>query len=129
MYFLIRIAFWFSIVLLFLPIWPSGEGTDSQPVGAISAISAAQQAVGDLAGICERKPDVCETGKKAVHTITVRAREGARMAIEMLDDDEAAARVKAKFAGQEGGEAASAVGNPEQPAGDLRPTAPIPPAR
>jgi hypothetical protein len=30
-------------------------------------LSAAQEAVGDLAGICERKPEVCETGKKAVH--------------------------------------------------------------
>ena len=128
MYFLIRIAFWFSLVLLFLPIWPSGEGTDSQPVGAISAISAAQRAVSDLAGICERKPDVCETGKKAVHTITVRAREGARMAIEMLDDDEAAARVKAKFPSQDVGET-SAVGKAKQPPADLRKTTPVPTAR
>ena len=82
MFFLLRAAFWFSLVLLFLPIWPSSQATDDQPVGAIRALSAAQQAVGDLAGICERKPDVCETGKKAVHTITVRAKESARVAFD-----------------------------------------------
>lgn len=90
MFFLLRAAFWFSLVLLFLPIWPSAQSTDDEPVGAIRALSAAQEAVGDLAGICERKPDVCETGKKAVHTITVRARESARVAIELLDDGETA---------------------------------------
>ena len=90
MFFLLRMAFWFSLVLLFLPIWPNGDGTDDQPVGAITALSAAQQAVGDLAGICERTPDVCETGKTAVHTITVRAKESARIAYEMLDDGETA---------------------------------------
>ena len=90
MFFLLRAAFWFSLVLLFLPIWPSSQATDDQPVGAIRALSAAQQAVGDLAGICERKPDVCETGKKAVHTITVRAKESARVAFELLDDGETA---------------------------------------
>ncbi len=108
MSFLIRAAFWFSLVLLFLPIWPSAPETDDQPVGAIRALSAAQEAVGDLAGICERKPDVCETGRKAVHTITVRAKESARVALELLDD----------------GESATALGEPPAP-----PTAPIPPAR
>lgn len=113
--FLIRMAFWFSLVLLFLPIWPQGGTDDTQPVGAISALSAAQQAVGDLAGICERKPEVCETGKKAIHTITVRARESARIAAEMLDDGEATP---------------SPVVQPDQaPAESVPPTAPIPPTR
>lgn len=108
MSFLIRSAFWFSLVLLFLPIWPDSQQTDDQPVGAISALSAAQEAVGDLAGICERKPEVCETGKKAVHTITVRAKESARVALKLLNE----------------GETATSDDGPAAP-----PTAPIPPAR
>lgn len=108
MSFLFRAAFWFSLVLLFLPIWPSTPDTDAEPVGAIRALSAAQEAVGDLAGICERKPDVCETGRKAVHTITVRAKESARVALKLLDE----------------GETASTVVDPPAP-----PKAPIPPAR
>lgn len=91
MFFLIRTAFWFSLVLLFLPIWPGQESTDAQPVGAIRAISAAQQAVSDISGICERKPDVCQTGREAAHTISVRAAEGARMALDMIEEQNASA--------------------------------------
>ena len=89
--FLIRMAFWFSLVLLALPlsVGPDEDGRES--VGPIQALFAAREAVGDIAGICERKPDVCETGKSAMHTITVRAKETARIAAEMLDDQQAAA--------------------------------------
>ena len=53
----------------------------------VQAFFAAREAVGDVAGICERKPDVCETGKAAFHTIGARARESARIAIGMLEDN------------------------------------------
>ncbi len=86
MRFLIRMGFWFSLVLLLLP-FHSGDGTDgASTVSPIQAFFAARDAVGDVAGICERKPDVCETGKSALHTIGVRARESARVAYELLDD-------------------------------------------
>lgn len=83
--FLIRMGFWFSLVLLLLPLH-SGEGSDDAPsVSPIQAFFAARDAFGDVAGICERKPDICETGKSALQTIGVRARESARMAYEILD--------------------------------------------
>ncbi|BCH34021.1 hypothetical protein MesoLjLc_59510 [Mesorhizobium sp. L-8-10] len=86
MRFLIRMGFWFSLVLLLLPFHSEG-GSDGAPgVSPIEAVFAARDAVGDLAGICERKPDVCETGKSALQTIGVRARESARIAYELLDD-------------------------------------------
>ena len=44
-----------------------------------------REAVGDIAGICERKPDVCETGKSALHTIGVRAKASAKIAYDMLE--------------------------------------------
>jgi len=82
--FLIRSTFWFSLVLLALPL---GGGEDGQQsVGAFQTLMAAREAIGDVAGICERKPDVCETGKHAMHTVGVRAREGARIAFEVLDE-------------------------------------------
>jgi len=109
--------------LLFLPIWPGSEPEDSQPVGALTALSAAQRAVGDLAGICEREPDVCETGKKAVHTISVRARESARIAAEMLDPAEGKTKKPDEVA----------VGDPvkakSRPPVGVAETAPIPPKR
>ena len=45
-----------------------------------------REAVGDIAGICERKPDVCETGKSALHTIGVRAKASAKIAYDMLNE-------------------------------------------
>jgi hypothetical protein len=84
--FLIRMAFWFSLVLLALPLSVGSDDDGHQSVGPIQALFAAREAVGDIAGICERKPDVCETGKSAMHTITARAKETAKIAAAMLDD-------------------------------------------
>lgn len=85
MFFLIRTAFWFSLVLLFLPIRPGSQGSDQRVVGPIEAFSAAQRTIGDLSRFCEREPDVCETGQAAAETIGVRAKESARMAGDMLE--------------------------------------------
>ncbi|EKF19794.1 DUF5330 domain-containing protein [Nitratireductor pacificus] len=84
--FLIRSAFWLSLVLLFLPIG-GGDEAETGQVGALQAISAARDAVSDMAGICERRPDVCATGKAALQTIGVRARESARIAYEMIEEE------------------------------------------
>ncbi|RVD28877.1 hypothetical protein EN742_35310, partial [Mesorhizobium sp. M4A.F.Ca.ET.020.02.1.1] len=59
--FLIRMAFWFSLVLLALPLNVGTDEAGHETVGPIQALFAAREAVGDIAGICERKPDVCET--------------------------------------------------------------------
>ena len=89
MFFLIRMAFWFSLVLLALPLGVGSDEPGQESVGPIQALFAARDAVGDIAGICERKPDVCETGKSAMHTITARAKETAKIAAAMLDDKSA----------------------------------------
>lgn len=80
--FLIRLGFWFSLVLLVLPL---GTGTDDEgaaSVGPLQAFFAARDAVGDVAGICDRKPEVCEVGKAALQTIGARA----RVAYQFIDD-------------------------------------------
>jgi len=86
--FLIRMAFWFSLVLLALPLGVGPGENGQQSVGPIQALFAAREAVGDIAGLCERKPDVCETGKSAMYTITVRAKETAKIAAAMIDDQQ-----------------------------------------
>ena len=83
--FLIRSIFWLSLVLLIIPF--DGGGEDGDKVGPLQALNAAREAVSDVTGICERKPEVCETGRAAFQTIGVRAREGARLAYEMLDEE------------------------------------------
>jgi hypothetical protein len=83
--FLIKSAFWLSLVLLVIPIG-GGDGDSTPRVGAIEAFLAAQAVVGDVAGMCERKPEACEVGKSALQTIGVRAKESARIAYGMLDE-------------------------------------------
>ena len=78
-------TFWFSLVLLVLPLGPASESAPS--VNPIQAFFAAKEAVDDFTGICERKPEVCEVGKAAMQTIGSRAREGARIVYKMLDED------------------------------------------
>ncbi|WP_349004197.1 DUF5330 domain-containing protein [Mesorhizobium sp. CN2-181] len=85
--FLLRIAFWFSLVLLVIPFNLGNEQPGEERVGAIEAFLAARDAITDLSGICERKPEVCEVGKSAMNTVGVRAREAARIAYEMLDEN------------------------------------------
>lgn len=80
--FLIRLGFWFSLVLLILPLGTVGGDENAQSVGPLQAFFAARDAVGDVAGICERKPEVCEVGKAAIQTIGARA----RVAYQFIDE-------------------------------------------
>lgn len=82
--FLFKSAFWLSIALLFIPLAPSDQ-TDEPQVGAVDAFFAARDAISDVTGICQRKPEVCEIGGALVGSLGMRAREGARLAYEALD--------------------------------------------
>lgn len=88
MFFIIRSAFWLSLVLLLVPFGGTGMN-DEDTVGPLEAFIAARGAIGDISGMCERKPEVCEIGKSAIHTIGVRAREGARMAMAAIEEKDA----------------------------------------
>jgi len=99
--FLIRTLFWLSVVILLLPaegppsnVQPSAE-TDTRLI-AVGVIDAARNTVSDIAGICERSPQVCVTSKAALHTFLRKARYGAGLVYELIY-------------GTEGSEAAPAV--------------------
>lgn len=102
--FLIRMAFWFSLVLLVLPL---DTGSNGNSVSPIQAFFAAREAVDDVSGICDRKPGVCEVGKAAMQTIGARARETARIAYEMFEENGQAEPVPPDEVGALIGEAAS----------------------
>ena len=54
MFFLLRLAFWLSVVLLLLPSGGGQRNAATNNVSASQAISAASATVGDLRGFCAR---------------------------------------------------------------------------
>ncbi len=78
MFFLLRVAFWLSIVVLLLPADPS-TGDKAPRVSAIEALSAAQTTVSDVSQFCDRNPDVCVTGNAALHVFGDKVRYGAKL--------------------------------------------------
>lgn len=81
--FVVRSAFWLSLVLLAIPF--GGTTEDGRSIGPFEALGAARVAIGDMVGICDRQPGVCETGKVALHTIGARARDASKFAYQVLD--------------------------------------------
>lgn len=87
MFFLLRVAFWLSLVVLFIPADPQsladkGEGRD---VSTFEAIGAAQSTYSDLKGFCGRNPTTCDVGRMAANTFTAKAKTGVRWISEQLD--------------------------------------------
>ncbi len=85
MFFLLRMAFWLTLVLVLIPIGTGKENTPTESINPVSAYLAAQATVSDIGGFCARNPLACETGGNALSAIGSRARDGARMVYEYLD--------------------------------------------
>jgi hypothetical protein len=84
MRFLIKAAFWLTIVVLLLPADPAKRTDMRNQVSAIEALGAAQAAVEDATAFCDRKPDACEIGSQAFQTFGEKAQHGAKLLYEFL---------------------------------------------
>ena len=89
MWTLIKGAFWFSLVLIALPLF-NPESSDRLAEGpkfeTAGSMSAAWALYDDVTSICEREPQVCEVGSHTIGVLGARAKEGARIAYQYLDD-------------------------------------------
>jgi Family of unknown function (DUF5330) len=85
MFFLVRMAFWLSVVLILLPTG-SSQPAPANGVGATDAISAASATVGDLRQFCTRQPDACTVGSHVATELGYKAQAGAKMLYEFLTD-------------------------------------------
>src|ERR1044072_4820190 len=94
MFFLLRTAFWLSIVIMLLPTPESMKTPDG--VGAAKAVSAASATVSDMGQFCARQPDACEVGSQALtqfgHKAQASAKWGYDFLTEKLGDNTVAAR-------------------------------------
>jgi len=85
MFFLLRMAFWLSIVLILLPTG-SSQPQSGNTVAASDAISAASATVGDLRQFCARQPDACTVGSHVASELGFKAQAGAKMLYEFLTE-------------------------------------------
>lgn len=89
MFFLIRVAFWLSLVILLIPAdaAPEGTTTTGRQVSTFEAVGAAASTYQDLKGFCGRNPEACDTGRAALDTFSAKARTGLRWVYRQLDGD------------------------------------------
>lgn len=86
MFFLLRVAFWLSIVLVLLPSGTPKTATQTASVGPIEAVSAAGAAVSDMSQFCDRQPEACVVGAQAAQAFGQRAQAGARMVLDFINE-------------------------------------------
>ena len=89
MWFLIKSSITFGLVLVALSYFsgrPAVETDGAPQVEVQDAVGAAAQAFQYLSAICVEKPDVCVKGAETFAALGERAREGALVAFQLLDE-------------------------------------------
>jgi hypothetical protein len=86
MFFLLRTAFWLSIVVLLLPADPGKRDSARPQVGTLETLGVAQAALEDARGFCARRPEACDVGSLALHSFGEKAQYGAKLVYEFLSD-------------------------------------------
>jgi hypothetical protein len=90
MMFLLRVAFWLTIVLILLPSGgskdPSSASRQGSAISATEAVSAASATVSDMSHFCSRQPDACAVGAQAATVLGQRAQAGAKMLYDFLTE-------------------------------------------
>ncbi len=129
MFFLLRMAFWLTVVAVLLPSGTKSTSRDAQ-IDAMQAATLAGAAVSDVRGFCDRQPDACVVGGKVVVALGHKAEAGARTIYEFIS-----ARLNEKSAPAEKttAKAGSAAGHGTLTAADMAPAwhapVPLPPRR
>ena len=81
MVFLIRTAFWLSIVILLLPT-PESMKPAEPGIGAAQAVTAASATVSDMSQFCTRQADACQVGSQALAHLGHKAVASAKWLYE-----------------------------------------------
>ena len=139
MFFLLRMAFWLTIVCVLLPGTGEKAQSPEAKIDAVQAVTLASAAVSDMRGFCERNAEACVVGGKVATAIGHRAEAGARTIIDFVsnqiaDNKPAPADEPARIAGvSTTGALGNSVNHGTLTAADLKPAwhapVPLPPRR
>jgi len=132
MFFLLRMAFWLTVVCVLLPGGSNNSTSPDAQIDATQAASLAGAAVSDVRGFCDRQPDACVVGGKVAIAIGHKAEAGARTIYEFINS-----KLTEKSAPADKATAklvpASTTGKGTLSAGDMAPAwhapVPLPPRR
>ena len=83
MFFLLRMAFWLTVVCVLLPNGTKTASPDAN-IDAKQAVTLASAAVTDMRGFCDRQPDACAVGGKVAVALGHKAEAGARTLYEFI---------------------------------------------
>jgi hypothetical protein len=86
MKFLLKLAFWLTIVVLLLPSDRTQQSAPSPQIGTSDAVSATSAAYSDMRQFCVRQPEACSVGSQALVQLGYKAQSGAKMLYEFLTD-------------------------------------------
>jgi Family of unknown function (DUF5330) len=86
MRFLLKLAFWLTIVVLLMPSDRAQQGAAAPQVGAGDAVTATGAAVADVRQFCVRQPDACAVGSQALVEFGQKAKAGAKMLYDFLGE-------------------------------------------
>ena len=89
MFFLLRMAFWLTVVLAILPTGssqPQAQANNMPQIDAVDTLVAAGAAVSDMSGFCDRQPEACKVGVQAAAVIGQRAQAGAGMVYDFIHE-------------------------------------------
>ncbi len=91
--YIFRTLFWISVIVFLLPgEEPANENasTTSAPSTSVSvteAVSATLSTIGDVAGLCARQPEVCDTGSAAWQVFQRKAKYGVNLLYDWTAGD------------------------------------------
>lgn len=90
MFFLLRMAFWLTVIFALLPMF---VGHNEQPIqtaatkfNAGEAFTAATATVSDLSQFCSRRPEACAVGAEAMAAVGASAQTGMKIVLEYLQE-------------------------------------------
>ena len=86
MRFLLKLAFWLTIVVLLMPSDRAKQGALTPQVGAGDAVTATGAVVADVRQFCTRQPDACAVGSQALVDFGHKAQTGAKMLYDFLGE-------------------------------------------
>ena len=84
MMFLLRTALWTSLALALLPSLVPTKSPVAADIDAEDALTAASEAIADLGGLCERRPEVCAAGAQFAAAFWHRTQAGAMIVYDFV---------------------------------------------